>query len=51
MLAESASKADELVRLLGALGYAQETCEDQSAVSELASHASQAHQELARELA
>ena len=51
MFPETERKADELIRLLGALGQAQEQSEDPAAVSELTSQATQAHLDLAREIA
>lgn len=50
MSPESENKADELIRLLGALGQAQEHGEDPGHISSLAEQASRAHAELASEV-
>jgi hypothetical protein len=51
MSPQSERKADELIRLLGALGKAQEQGEDPATVSGLTAMAAKAHAELATELA
>ena len=51
MYPQSERKADELIRLLGALGKAQEHGEDPAKVSDLTAMAARAHAELAAELA
>ena len=51
MFPETERKANELIRLLGALGQAQELSDDPAEISDLTSKATEAHLELKREVA